>query len=474
MKNFVTDNQFHKLAKENQNTEEVGVRKQYACEEVKAYDDEKRQIKFVISTESVDRYNDKVDTKGWQTDSYEKNPVVLFAHDNRQPPVAKAVSLTKRPKKKALESVAEFVPADISPFAESLYQLYKNGFMKASSVGFRPMDYVWAEYDEDDKDDDKDKRKGGINFKQQELLEWSLVPVPANPDALAQAKKDFNIELTPLKGWAEQVLDEWGEYRESGFHIPRRQVESFYKDVDDGTEVTIFLPKNYKISEVPSNGFEPEAVEDEEDEIKIFDHTVIEKDADTDPSISDVSDDDYGEDEDEDEEGVSNIELELSDEDVKRMIHEAIEKAMAEKTAETTNTEEAGSTDEGSDEASTEERSEDSENASVADAAGETESDAGEAEDVLETLVEAANKFLNVLDDALTERDIGQLQFNRKHTRTLKNVHETLNELFDVSHNKGSGSSEASSESEAENDDPLEKLVEALNQLEESLTDDDE
>ena len=40
------------------------------------------------------------------------------------------------------------------------------------------------------------------NFKRQKLLEWSAVPVPSNPEGLAQARS-FGIDTTPIIGWAD-------------------------------------------------------------------------------------------------------------------------------------------------------------------------------------------------------------------------------------------------------------------------------
>jgi hypothetical protein len=59
--------------------------------------------------------------------------------------------------------------------------MVKRGFLRATSVGFRPKrdKYSWNE------------ERGGIDFEEQELLEFSVVPVPSNPEALLSASKDF-------------------------------------------------------------------------------------------------------------------------------------------------------------------------------------------------------------------------------------------------------------------------------------------
>jgi hypothetical protein len=74
-----------------------------------------------------------------------------------------------------LISRMEFVPAEISPFADTVRQLVEGGWLKATSVGFRPLEWKFNE------------QRGGFDFTKQELLEFSIVPVPANPEARLRA-----------------------------------------------------------------------------------------------------------------------------------------------------------------------------------------------------------------------------------------------------------------------------------------------
>jgi HK97 family phage prohead protease len=159
-------------------TEEGVCRKSFVPYEVKT-DDEKRSVTFTITTGAVDRDNDTINVDGWDLKSYLKNPVVLFAHRSDLPPVAKATSVVKTAG--ALRATTEFLPAGIYPLADQVYEMVKRGFLRATSVGFRPKrdKYSWNE------------ERGGIDFEEQELLEFSVVPVPSNPEALLSASKDF-------------------------------------------------------------------------------------------------------------------------------------------------------------------------------------------------------------------------------------------------------------------------------------------
>lgn len=164
--------------------------------EVKA-DGEGRTLTFAISSPAVDRMGDTIAVDGWQLENYRKNPVVLFAHDSSSLPPAKSTKIFIEGQK--LKSVAEFVPADtpvVGPLAEALLRMYRDGFMSATSVGFVPIKYSFV---------DDPTRRFGIDFEEQELLEYSLVPVPANPEALIEGRA-AGINIAPMLKWAEDVI----------------------------------------------------------------------------------------------------------------------------------------------------------------------------------------------------------------------------------------------------------------------------
>jgi HK97 family phage prohead protease len=103
---------------------------------------------------------------------------VLFAQDSSSPPVGRARRVWTDGSR--LLADVEFAPPETYAFADTIYRLVKGGFLKSGSVGFLPVDYKFSE-----------RPTGGIDYKRQELLEFSIVPVPANSNALieAQAKR---------------------------------------------------------------------------------------------------------------------------------------------------------------------------------------------------------------------------------------------------------------------------------------------
>lgn len=162
--------------------------------EIKQLEGEQRQMKFLISTDAVDRDNDILDPKGWQLENFQKNPVVMFAHDYKSLPVAKCLAIEKVAK--GVEATTEFPPRGVYAFADTVYDMVKMGFLNATSVGFRPLEYEQA----------TDRK--GFNFKTQELTEWSIVPIPSNPEALVQQRSvthgQVRVWWKALKEWADK------------------------------------------------------------------------------------------------------------------------------------------------------------------------------------------------------------------------------------------------------------------------------
>ncbi len=145
--------------------------------EVKELDEASRSFWAVASDESVDRSGDIIRQAGWELANFMKNPVIPWGHDYSQPPVAMAEAAEVRDGKLYIKP--KFATAEQYPFADQIYQLYKGGFLRAFSVGFMPKEHKYM------MDGD---RYVGTEFLRQELFEVSAVTVPANPNALAQAR----------------------------------------------------------------------------------------------------------------------------------------------------------------------------------------------------------------------------------------------------------------------------------------------
>ena len=224
--------EFHHKASKNREKKVEGVilRKQFTPIEIKKVSDSTsdRLVEFIISTEDNDRYGDIVQSDGWELNNYKANPTVLFGHQSWSPPIGRAVDISIE--KKKLRAVAEFMDNDVdtSGFSDMIYRMVTRGFLKATSVGFLPMEYEWmSDPVFNDDGEEVGQTFTGIKFTRQELLEFSVVPVPANPFALVQAKS-AGINLTPLEDWFTQALDGWTEYKKS-LLLPKKDVEALLK-----------------------------------------------------------------------------------------------------------------------------------------------------------------------------------------------------------------------------------------------------
>lgn len=135
-------------------------------------------LEYVMSDDSVDRLGDVIDQAGWQLVNFTKNPIALFGHDSSFP-----VGTWKDVKVKGsqLRGSLELMPP-VSPRLQEIHAAVKGGVLRAVSVGFKPLKYEPL----------PDSKKGGYRFIENELVECSIVAVPANPNAI-QIAKNLNI-----------------------------------------------------------------------------------------------------------------------------------------------------------------------------------------------------------------------------------------------------------------------------------------
>jgi HK97 family phage prohead protease len=138
-----------------------------------------RDFEFILSDETVDRIGDVIAADGWLLDNFKKNPIALFGHD-RNFPIGKWANVHVDKKAKALRGTLD-IPKGVSPRIDEIRALIDGGYLPAVSVGFQPLK---VEALKDDKGEDTD----GYRYVKQELLECSVVPIPANPNALIQAR----------------------------------------------------------------------------------------------------------------------------------------------------------------------------------------------------------------------------------------------------------------------------------------------
>lgn len=150
-----------------------------------------RAVEGYVSTRDVDRDNEVLDPGGVVLDAYKQNPVVLWAHDYSQPPIAKAEWI--RADEYGVKSRRVYAETERG---EEVWQLIKGGFLRTTSVGFLPIKRVWKGDPEWAAAVERLNTKWGVDLEKSgaqvittkwAMLEYSDVPVPANPYALNTA-----------------------------------------------------------------------------------------------------------------------------------------------------------------------------------------------------------------------------------------------------------------------------------------------
>jgi HK97 family phage prohead protease len=114
-----------------------------------------------------------------------KNPVIEWSHRYDIPAIGRAESLSVDDK--GLHGVIVFNSKEYDPFGWSIGERVKNGVIRAGSVGFRVL-----EIEIPSKEDSQDGTT--LIFRKQELLEFSICNVPANPFALAKSIEETETE----------------------------------------------------------------------------------------------------------------------------------------------------------------------------------------------------------------------------------------------------------------------------------------
>lgn len=148
-------------------------------------------LEFVLSDETPDRMGDVIIAEGWDLTNFKKNPIALFNHRSDFP-IGRWIKLAAQ--KGKLIGKLILAPEGTSPRIDEIRRLIEAGILKAVSVGFKPIESRPRKVN--------DSYAGEV-FTRAELVETSLVSVPANPNALAIAKSlkvsDATLDLVFAK-----------------------------------------------------------------------------------------------------------------------------------------------------------------------------------------------------------------------------------------------------------------------------------
>jgi HK97 family phage prohead protease len=149
-----------------------------------AADGEADGTAWTLSTFDLDRFGERIDPAGWDYKRYRDNPVVEWAHRYDIPAIGKIEGLTADDE--GLHGLVIFNGKDYDPFGWAIGERVKAGVIRAGSVGFRVIEIEIP---------DKEIAKDGTTliFRKQELLEFSICNVPANPFALCKRNEQLKM-----------------------------------------------------------------------------------------------------------------------------------------------------------------------------------------------------------------------------------------------------------------------------------------
>lgn len=164
----------------------------------------------VASTNSTDRHGEVVDNNGWDLKAFKKNPVILWAHDHTEPAIGTSKKTWVEGTGKKAKLMLQPVLHDVTEKAKAIKELVDRGIINSLSVGFRPLE-----------------SPDGVTFTKNELLEVSMVNVPANADAMMMAYKGLKEA-----GFKDKTIKEVGIPVEVMTKLLDK-VDSMEKDIEE-------------------------------------------------------------------------------------------------------------------------------------------------------------------------------------------------------------------------------------------------
>ena len=176
--------------------------------EIRKKDEENRAITFVASDGSRDSAHTVLNPEGWDLSRFEKNPIIGYNHDiyggwsgnDADKVIGKGRAYIED--KKLMVDIT-FEPKEINELAEKIYQKILFGSINAVSVGFLPLGKgAWGKGSEGPGEENETYYYAGL-----QLLEISVVNIPANGNATKKGEDPAEAELEELRQEAGQKRD---------------------------------------------------------------------------------------------------------------------------------------------------------------------------------------------------------------------------------------------------------------------------
>ena len=223
----------------------------------------KEKVSFVASSATPDRYGDIIDVQAWVLDNYKRNNIILLNHDSNQLPIARGNVYVRNDQ---LIVDVEFDKEDER--AKEVERKVKAGFMNAVSVGFRPLE---SKSRSELPTDHKYYGQRGMYYSKAELLEVSIVTIPANGEATMLEQKFYNA-------MKEEILREVKSAIQDNLIVNKHILN--VKEEDDRYIVEFAKPEMEMEEDAMKEEEEERAMDKEEEEDKEMDKEEEEKEMD--------------------------------------------------------------------------------------------------------------------------------------------------------------------------------------------------
>lgn len=170
----------------------MSINRAYSLFQIKSVSDDSRTISGIATTPTMDRVGDIVDPMGAKF--ADEMPLLLFHASTMPVGVVKLgrPSKTGIPFSAVVPNIVE--PGRLKERIDEAWQSVKAGLIKGVSIGFRAFD-----------DGIEVLKGGGLKFTKFEIMELSLVSIPANSEATIHTIKTFDAPHLAATGEDESI-----------------------------------------------------------------------------------------------------------------------------------------------------------------------------------------------------------------------------------------------------------------------------
>lgn len=198
--------------------------------EIRNTDKESRTVQFVISDESKDRHRTVLNMDGWNLENFNRNGIVGYQHDvygagmckgpDPDSVIGKGRAWVENNGTRAngmggpvLMGEVEFEPKEVNELADKVFKKVLHGTLNATSVGFRSIGGGTMVNEKTGEEEQMKEAPYSVPknhtfyYEGQELLEFSVVNIPSNPNALKKNVRGFTANA--LRYAKERLGDEW-------------------------------------------------------------------------------------------------------------------------------------------------------------------------------------------------------------------------------------------------------------------------